>query len=76
MTLPRLAVILERWLRVPALSVSVANIAMGLGVMKAPRSDSAPAQAANDEEMGTLIAAVGGVSDDMPDWLKAGLVNV
>jgi hypothetical protein len=73
MTLPRLAAITERWSRIPPLTVSVANIAIGLGVHKPTRAGAAPAQAANDAEMGDLIRAVGGVTEAMPGWLKAGL---
>jgi hypothetical protein len=74
MTLPRLAAISARWSRVPPLTVSVANIAIGLGVQRSSASaSSGPTQAANDEAMGDLLAAVGGVTGEMPEWLKAGM---
>lgn len=71
MTLPRLAAINARWTRVPPLAVSVANIAIGLGVQSRGPTQ-APAQAANDADMGDLVRSVGGMAGPMPDWLKAG----
>lgn len=69
MTLTRLAILAERWGRIPPLSVSTANIAIWLGAQKAPRQ-GVPVQAANDEAMGDLVAAMGGVTSEMPEWLK------
>lgn len=78
MTLPRLVAINERWRLTPPLSVSTAAIAICLGAIKAPgRTDGqrAPEQAANDEAMGDLLALMGGVTTEMPEWLRQGMTN-
>lgn len=73
MTLPRLAVIAERWERVPPLSVSVACIAQALGA-KPGRSSSKRDDAANEGSMDELMSIMGGgvngFNSELPQWLR------
>ena len=74
MTLPRLDAIAKRWREVPPLNTSTAAIAIFLGAIKQGGA-RAPAQAANDEAMGDLVHAMGGVSSEMPEWLRQGMTS-
>lgn len=74
MTLPRLAVIAERWQRVPPLSVSVSCIAQAMGAKLAtPAGGKVVDQAASDGNLDDLVAMMGGTGGfgtELPAWLR------
>ena len=75
MTLPRLVAINERWRVTPPLNASTAAIAIALGAIKPMGRSGVPAQAANDEAMGDLLALMGGVTTEIPQWLRQGMTS-
>jgi hypothetical protein len=57
----------ERWKKIPPLSVSVAAIAKGLGMKDPESATPKPVDAAGLDE---LVAVLGSVSTEKPEWLK------
>ena len=60
MTLPRMGAIAKRWEIVPPLSVSVAGIAMALGIKREPKKEA-------EQNVDELAALFGGISRK-PEW--------
>jgi hypothetical protein len=66
MTLPRMAAISKHWDKIPPLSISLAGIAMALGVKKPEKMTAEKAQSSMDE----LLGMMGGqLAEGKPEWL-------